>query len=99
MKNQRETAKERRERLGLPSAVPDVPADDWEGLTNVRYALAVLRRDQEACPRPQESSSTAELSGVHSKNWHPLDGLRRLPPLSRHIRLADDRQTDERRRP
>ncbi len=58
-------------RLGLPSGVPDVPEDDWEGLTRLRFKLAAM------ATRPQAESVVPEMSGVHTKHWHPLDRLAR----------------------
>ena len=65
-------------RLGLPSQVPDVPEDDWEGLTNLRFALAVLRREQDIASAPAQGAvSVPETSGVFTTCWHPLDRVAR----------------------
>jgi len=62
----------------LASIVSKVPEDDWEGLTRLRYALAVMQR-QEKEPAAQPQPTGPEMSGVRTLCWHPVDRLARLP--------------------
>ena len=80
-------------RLGLPSVVPAVPEDDWEGLASLRFALAARRRRRELIKRRLKSllgpPPAAEMSGIRSTVWHPVDRLARdRARVQRQDRLA-----------